>query len=88
MDDLPVPKVPWQEYHGKTNAKYNIILATGIISFVSSIYVVSTRVNMSITYTQIVRRYTPFFYFSYRKIVSSMLSLRHTLLKMNKSEWM
>ncbi|CAH1713916.1 uncharacterized protein LOC114122823 [Aphis gossypii] len=39
MDDLPVPKVPWQEYHSKTNAKYNLVLVGGITLLAASIYV-------------------------------------------------
>jgi len=41
MDDLPVPTVPWKEYHGKTNAKYNLVLVGGIAALATSIYVVS-----------------------------------------------
>jgi hypothetical protein len=41
MDDMPVPTVPWKEYHSKTNAKYNLILAGGLVALTGSIYVVS-----------------------------------------------
>ncbi|KAL5232711.1 hypothetical protein ACI65C_000121 [Semiaphis heraclei] len=39
MDDLPVPTVPWKEYHGKTNTKYNLVLVGGIAALATSIYV-------------------------------------------------
>lgn len=41
MDDMPVPTVPWKEYHSKTNAKYNLILAGGFVALAGSIYIVS-----------------------------------------------
>lgn len=45
MDDMPVPKVPWQEYHSKTNAKYNLVLVGGITLLATSIYVVSITID-------------------------------------------
>lgn len=41
MDDMPVPKMAWNDYHGKQNAKYNTTLAVGFVSLVASIYIVS-----------------------------------------------
>lgn len=41
MDDMPVPTIPWKEYHSKTNAKYNAVLVGGIVALASSIYIVS-----------------------------------------------
>lgn len=53
MDDLPVPKVPWQEYHSKTNAKYNLVLVGGITLLAASIYVVSITIDIIfLKYTQ------------------------------------
>jgi len=46
MDDMPVPKVPWQEYHSKTNAKYNLVLVGGITLLAASIYVVSITIDI------------------------------------------
>lgn len=44
MDDMPVPTVPWQEYHGKTNTKYNLVLVSGFAALAGSIYIVSINV--------------------------------------------
>lgn len=53
MDDMPVPKVPWQEYHSKTNAKYNLVLVGGITLLAASIYVVSITIDIIfLKYTQ------------------------------------
>jgi len=50
MDDMPVPKVPWNEYHGKTNTKYNLVLVGGITALAVSIYVVSIAIDKIFLY--------------------------------------
>jgi hypothetical protein len=36
LNDLPIPEGSWQEAHSKRNATFNLILAGGVIAFVST----------------------------------------------------
>ncbi|XP_050532786.1 uncharacterized protein LOC126900850 [Daktulosphaira vitifoliae] len=44
MDDMPVPKGSWQEHYNKTNSKYNAVLIGGVISLITSIYILQDNV--------------------------------------------
>lgn len=39
MDELPIPCGPWLEHHKKKQAKYNVHLIAGVISFLVSVLV-------------------------------------------------
>ena len=41
MDDLPVPRGPWQKYFDERNRKWNIMLASSIAFFGFTLYCVS-----------------------------------------------
>jgi len=39
LSDLPVPEGSWQEYHSKRNATFNILLAGGVIAFITTVII-------------------------------------------------
>jgi len=39
LSDLPVPEGSWQEYHNKRNTTFNLMLAGGIIAFITTVII-------------------------------------------------
>jgi len=39
LSDLPVPEGSWQEYHNKRNTTFNLVLAGGIIAFITTVII-------------------------------------------------
>jgi len=39
LSDLPLPEGSWQEHHSKRNATYNMVLAGGIVAFITTVVI-------------------------------------------------
>jgi len=42
LNDLPIPAGSWEEHHKKKNAGYNIILALGVVSLVTTFLIMKS----------------------------------------------